>query len=319
MQVGTVSQGIRASGATISAPITNPTLTLEGTDLNVHQLARMRDPTYSEQDSPGDDTRDGPLSASSRHTSRTKSIGESGSSAGGFYSSGGRKKEDSMGPPSSSIYSGRSGTAGDFGTYPISPSSSTRTSNLPSSRSIAPSRTNGADNASVGASNHGKYPSSVISNGSDAVSTVTSQIKEHLPQGVRESFHNLRQSYYETTGGATNSSIGEFNLTRPENPEEIEAMFQRIAPERDIGEGVNMTLDQKWGIVYAHEQDRWNQQKKKKVAATGNGPSAVYAKDTPQWYLKKFMDQTITAKHVGSLTVSLRSLPIECVLSSCTR
>lgn len=95
-------------------------------------------------------------------------------------------------------------------------------------------------------------------------------------------------------------------------------MFERVRSERDIGEATNMTMEQKWGIVYAHEQDRWNNLKRKeamiKKAAAGSGDGkaiAVYSKDTPEWYLKKFMDQTITAKHVGSLTVSLRTLPIE--------
>jgi len=136
-----------------------------------------------------------------------------------------------------------------------------------------------------------------------------------VPQQLRESLQHLRQSYYETTSPIT----GEFRLERPIHPEEIDAMFERVRSERDIAEATNMTMDQKWGIVYAHEQDRWLQLKKKEAvlkkagagAGEGNAAVAVFAKDTPEWYLKKFMDQTITAKHVGSLTVSLRTLPIE--------
>jgi cytokinesis protein len=144
---------------------------------------------------------------------------------------------------------------------------------------------------------------------------MTHQLREQLPHQVRESFQHLRQSYY----GSTSPIVGEFSLERPTDPEEIDAMFDRVRSERDIGEATNMTMDQKWGIVYAHEQYRWNQLKKKEAmikkagAGTGEGKpaAAVFSKDTPEWYLKKFMDQTITAKHVGSLTVSLRTLPIE--------
>lgn len=313
MQVGTVSQGLRAAGV-ISAPITNPTLTQEGTDLNIHSGARLRSErelTYGlDSTASGDDlqsqSRDGPTSAMSKTSSRTKSYGEN-SSAGGYFS--GSKGKGDAATSISSPYSGR-GNMADFGTYPISPTSSTRTSNLPSTRSIA-TTVGAGDHSSGFDSAHGRYPSSILSSGSDAVNSVTSHIREHLPDKVKDSLQHLRQSYY---GNETN---GEFVFPRPENPQEIEYMFERVKQERDMGD-VSMTLEQKWGIVHAHEQDRWTQLKRKeaqqkKSVAAGNGQSIVIAKDTPEWYMKKFMDQTITAKHVGSLTVSLRTLPIESV------
>jgi cytokinesis protein len=147
---------------------------------------------------------------------------------------------------------------------------------------------------------------------------MTSHIREHLPEKVKDSLHNLRQSYYGTADLMTGPG-GEFSLPRPADPQEIEYMFERVRQERDMGDAVNMSLEQKWGIVHAHERDRWLQQRRKdaqlrRSAAMGNGQSVI-AKDTPEWYMKKFMDQTITAKHVGSLTVSLRTLPIELVHS----
>ena len=40
--VATVSQGLRQVAQNISAPVTNPTLTRQGTELNIHQLERQR-------------------------------------------------------------------------------------------------------------------------------------------------------------------------------------------------------------------------------------------------------------------------------------
>lgn len=319
VQVGTVSQGLRVVGTgIISAPITNPTLTLDGTDLNIHSGTRLRqerEALYAESATSGDDlsrnSKEGrdPMSPSSK-----KSRQRSGDGSVTSYFSGARRRgeSDASGPSSSRP------NMLDFGAYPASASTAStgRTSNLPgTNRSLAtyPSEGTIGDESA-----QSRYPASVLSNGSDAVSSVTHQLREHLPHQVRESIQHLRQSYYGTT---TSPVAGEFQLERPINPEEIDAMFERVRSERDIVEAVNMTMDQKWGIVYAHEQDRWNQLKKKeavlkKAGATGGDGkpgNVVFAKDTPEWYLKKFMDQTITAKHVGSLTVSLRTLPIEYV------
>ncbi|KAG8813865.1 hypothetical protein FRC17_001400, partial [Serendipita sp. 399] len=308
MQVATVSQGLRASGA-ISAPITNPTLTLEGTDLNLHTIGRHkqeREQLYGPPStSAGDDqsTRDSQISPTIKLKSRTKSFGENGSTSG--VSSGGRRRGESDATSLSTPYSASRNFA-DFGAYPISPTSSTRSANLPRHPS---DQTMGSESGTA------RYAASTLSNGSDAVHAVASHIREHLPHQVRESLNSLRQSYYSATGSTTGPS-GEFHLERPDNPQEIDYMFERVKAERDLADTGSMTMDQKWGIVLAHEHDRWTQQKRKeaqlrKAAVVGSGAPTVYTKDTPEWYLKKFMDQTITAKHVGSLTVSLRTLPID--------
>lgn len=314
VQVGTVSQGLRASGA-ISAPITNPTLTLDGTDLNLHTMARARherEQTYGlpSTSSNEDSARDSTQGSGGIKMLRKRSGGESSFAASSSSAARRRGDSDATGP--TTPYSGR-GNLADFGTYPISPTSSSRSSNLPSNRSLASARP--GEQSFGPEAGTPRYASSVLSNGSEAVSSMTSQLREHLPHSVRESLNHLRQSYYGVTGATTGPS-GEFQLQRPESAEEIDAMFERVKSERDIGDAGNMTMDQKWGIVHAHEHDRWLQQKKrdaqmKRGAATASGQPTVFAKDTPEWYLKKFMDQTITAKHVGSLTVSLRTLPID--------
>ena len=111
-----------------------------------------------------------------------------------------------------------------------------------------------------------------------------------------------------------NDAGDEFVFPRPANHRDIENMFEGVRQQRDLGD-VNMTIEQKWETVHAHEKDKWNQRKRneaqqQKSAAKGNG---LIAKDIPEWYITKFIDKTITAKHVGSLTVSLRTLSIRSV------
>ena len=78
---------------------------------------------------------------------------------------------------------------------------------------------------------------------------------------------------------------------------------------RDLGELPKLTIDQKWHIVYSDEQLRWKEEKQVEEQArrqmeSGAPPSII--EGTPEWYIKKFLDKTITAKQAGGLQVSLR-------------
>ncbi len=110
-------------------------------------------------------------------------------------------------------------------------------------------------------------------------------------------------------------SSDEFHFPRPEDPADIEAYFARVKATRSMPDSYNPDIEQKWMIVHNHEQLRWQEEKQKlaqvkRQTAQGHNPAGVYAKDTPEWYLKKFMDMTITSKQVTGLSVSLRTLPI---------
>lgn len=63
-------------------------------------------------------------------------------------------------------------------------------------------------------------------------------------------------------------------------------------------------------MVYNDEHIRWKEEKTredqtKRQNETGQPASIV--ESTPEWYIKKFLDKTITSKQAGSLLVSLRS------------
>jgi len=110
-------------------------------------------------------------------------------------------------------------------------------------------------------------------------------------------------------------SSDEFHFPRPEDPADIEAYFAQVKATRSMSDSYNPDIEQKWRIIHNHEQLRWQEEKQKlaqvkRQTAQGHNPAGVYGKDTPEWYLKKFMDMTITSKQVTGLSVSLRTLPI---------
>lgn len=108
----------------------------------------------------------------------------------------------------------------------------------------------------------------------------------------------------------------EFNFPRPESEEEIEAMFQNVKRTRDLVDMPRLSIDQKWHMVHSDEHIRWKEEKQreeqnKKQIETGQ-PAAIIL-ESPEWYIKKFLDKTITAKQATSLLVSLRSKEVRYV------
>ncbi|KAF9519877.1 hypothetical protein BS47DRAFT_1370603 [Hydnum rufescens UP504] len=238
--VQTLSQAMRQGAATasfISAPITNPTLTTDGTDLNI----RMRDRFYR---NPEGTVNDGP----SRNTRTSTSDSHASSNPTSLYNA-----------DSASIVSGST------------PSSTTTT--RPSS-----SMTVKSDGHRTSPSKYG-----TVSNPSSG-----SDLHVHLPH-----FHLPARS------------LDEFVFPRPENPADIEALFSQVKSTRGMPDNFNPDLDQKWMI-----EERAKIAQVKRQTAQGQNPTGVYSKDSPEWYLKKFMDMTVNSKHVASLAVSLRTLPL---------
>lgn len=104
----------------------------------------------------------------------------------------------------------------------------------------------------------------------------------------------------------------EFNFPRPEDDADIERMFDEVQLTRNLGNSKqlrNLPIDHKWLMVHNDELERWREEKKR-LALAGAGSNTLAAKDSPEWYIKKFMDHTIQPKHLQSLKVSIRTLPV---------
>ena len=113
------------------------------------------------------------------------------------------------------------------------------------------------------------------------------------------------------------SPTDEFAFTRPEDDQEIEALFENIMSMRGLEDLPHLSIDQKWHIVYNDEQMRWAEERRRDEQSrkqVESGQAAAFTEGTPEWYIKRFMDRTITPKQASSLQVSLRSKEMRCVM-----
>ncbi|KAJ3555998.1 hypothetical protein NM688_g2271 [Phlebia brevispora] len=273
--VTTVSQGIRGNPTTvISAPMTNPTLTASGTEMNKYAITKQRtdrEHSYREASPFG---RPGSPSTSISTADSSTLYTESETSAAKAYARRIRQSE-----------SGSSMT--DFGMpSPTSPSGKHRTLNPdsapPSSR--PPSGFTSPSTPRFDDKRSSRYTSL--------------SYETHHPHLSSISQHLYRHGNSE-----------EFYFPRPENEEDIEALFDNICRTRELGEIPNLSIDKKWEMVYNDEQLRWKEEKQREEQAKRQmeaGHPAAIIEGTPEWYIKKFLDKTVTAKQASSLLVNLR-------------
>lgn len=266
--VPTLNQAFRG----ISAPNTNPSLTDAGTELNfftMQKQKRERDRLYDQQ------------TPNRRPPSSTNSVSSTPDSSTLY--------EESITPTPSSRYtrahagrthrselsSGPSPNTADFGQHP------------PGDPPSTPSRPASALTTKSGDNRSSRYTASISSEGSAHHSSLSQLYHRH------------------------HSSNETFHFPRPETDAEIEALFENVKRTRDFPNlPRDLTIDQKWHLVYNDEHIRWDKEKQKEEQSKrqkDSGQSDILVPDSPEWYLKKFMEKTITAKQVQSLGVSLRS------------
>lgn len=281
--VGTISQGLRTSVASnnISAPITNPTLTNDGTELNVYAMQRSRserERLYPQSKTLGRSPYMSPSTSSTTLYSDPPSSTSTNVTTVTNSSRLRRSEASSSGRQSPSMV--------DFGGYsPTSP---------------APPSSYNMGNSTI-------RPTSVTS-----ARTESNRGSKYAPSlSPSESL----QSHYSHASQLFHSKHGTqegFDFPRPSD-EEVDALFHRVMMARNISDVPDMSTDQKWQIVYNDEQLRWKDEKKledatKKHMETRQTPAAAsYARDSPEWYLQKVLDLTITQRQAASLLVSLRT------------
>lgn len=265
--VATINQGIRG----ISAPNTNPSLTDSGTDMNNYAIQKHR----RLNDIPH------------RPESSTNSVPSAGSSnSPTLY--------DDLSTPTPSprhvrtqahrselSFAGRDPSNTDLGQLPS-----------PNDQSITPSRPSSAMTTKSDYNRSSRYAASVSSEGG-------SSHHHHHHSSISQLYHRPPPS------------SDTFKFPRPATDAEIEVLFENVKRTRDFPDlPRNLTVDHKWHLVYNDEHIRWDKEKQKELQSKKQkdlGQSTGVVPDSPEWYLKKFVDKTITAKQVQSLGVSLRS------------
>lgn len=178
----------------------------------------------------------------------------------------------------------------------------------------------------------GRYPSF-----SDSRVSLTSRTSRAGPSMYAASVPSLH------SGLAGSRLSEEFTFPRPSDLE-VEHMFQQLLENRDLDSvhsavpsissrssmssqtniaktTSTLPIETKWQMVESDARARWDMQrdqrrKEEELLKTGKakrGTAGVVIKNSPEWFLKKVMDGTITTQHLSTLIVSLRTLPLESV------
>lgn len=154
---------------------------------------------------------------------------------------------------------------------------------------------------------------------------------QQYPQ-ARASHAPSHLSTHHAAGFTSTTSISDgVDLARPSDDRVIEQEFLALMhkrgwkglPDQAKRQMEAYPINKKWTLVYQDRLTEYQGEKKRRTLARStvgyNGVQDILARaddeGSPEWYVKKVMDNSITAKQLGSLSVSLRTQPIGWVKS----
>lgn len=115
-----------------------------------------------------------------------------------------------------------------------------------------------------------------------------------------------------------------FHLPRPKDDKEVERMFIELMHKRgwqNLPDAAKRQMlayapAKKWTLVHQDKLTEWQGEQKRREQSRQQQLPVVSRADeegSPEWYVKKIVDDTITPKQLQSLAVSLRTQPISWV------
>jgi cytokinesis protein len=161
-------------------------------------------------------------------------------------------------------------------------------------------------------------------NDSDSLS-ILSPASSRLSKASRAEWPAHPPSAFNST---TSFAPHGFYLPRPDDDAIIEQQFIELMhkrgwqnlPEQARRQMLAYAPAKKWTLVHQDRLTEWQGEQKRKqhnrqTYGTPDGGVGVIGRSdeegSPEWYVRKVMDDSITAKQLGSLSVSLRTQPIE--------
>lgn len=129
---------------------------------------------------------------------------------------------------------------------------------------------------------------------------------------------------------ATSFTPEGFNLQRPSDDRIVEAQFVELMNKRawhHLPEQAKRQMEaypaaKKWTLVHNDKLTEWQGERKRRQAArqtvlSNDGSAGILSRSdeegSPEWYVRRVMNDSITPKQLGSLSVSLRTQPIRYV------
>ena len=184
--------------------------------------------------------------------------------------------------------------------------------------------------------------SSIFSSDNSSRTAIPSHVQDQSPR-PGSSHSPARQStasalgwhpHPQTSSFATSTSFNPdgFHLPRPTDEHVIEAQFIALMhkrgwqnlPDQARRQMMAYPAAKKWTLVHQDKLTEWQGEQKRRQHArqTINGADGYGAlqradeEGSPEWYVKRVLDDSINAKQLQSLSVSLRTQPIRYVCHS---
>lgn len=126
----------------------------------------------------------------------------------------------------------------------------------------------------------------------------------------------------------------DFHFARPSTDEAVEALFDQLVPKLAATAKMQadlraLDIEKKWIMVYNDALSKWKAARDKitqkyvdsrmpaAASTSGDGGKATVGRkswgknESPEWYIGKFMDGSVTPAQVASLSVCLRTYELE--------
>lgn len=172
--------------------------------------------------------------------------------------------------------------------------------------------------------------SSIFSSDNSSRTAIQSHSQDHRPStGSRQSHYHAGWQPQQPGGFNSSTSFNPdgFNLPRPTDDRIIEAQFIDLMhkrgwhnlPEQARRQMMAYPAAKKWTLVHQDKLTEWQGEQKRRQNAratimSSDGSPGIVARSeeegSPEWYVRKVMNDSITPKQLGSLSVSLRTQPI---------
>lgn len=169
------------------------------------------------------------------------------------------------------------------------------------------------------------YFSSDSSSRTLTTSTSTDRATHH-PSASASRHSNAQASWSTVPPSAPLSVNPEQYLTRPKDDRVVDQLFLELMhkrgwqhlPEQAKRQMLSYPASKKWTLVHQDRLTELQGEQRRRQNARQNhghdGPSGVLERadeeGSPEWYVRKVMDDTLTSKQLASLSVSLRTQPI---------
>ncbi|KAF4965760.1 hypothetical protein FZEAL_10733, partial [Fusarium zealandicum] len=181
-----------------------------------------------------------------------------------------------------------------------------------------------ADNLSLHSGNPGQNDVRITRSSNLALPSASSQSSYAASQHSNRDSHRFTKFPGPPTGQGGGDGPGGFYFPKPDDDNVVEQMFLQLMqkrgwhnlPEQARRQMMAYPAQKKWTLLYQDRLTEWQGEQKRRQTARPNqyvAPDITTYSDeegTPEWYVRRVMEDRLDTKSMGSLEVNLRTQQI---------